>query len=212
MTSLTEPEQAFLLARVLANLGRGLFAVDRLAPSAIEALLSAAARLVDPTYGAGSLDEDYLAAHARRVSRALPWLGRGPIEEAARMYATSPRIDVADFGTSVRLTATRAAAIVAEAFTEQASPLRSAARGRARRRAGRCSRQRRRDRPGFYRGSGSASRRALCDGASASCEAGRVRSSVSRSGMNDIARSASAVMVSDGLTPGLAETAEPSIT
>ena len=49
VTSLTEPEQAFLLARVLANLGRGLFAVDRLAPSAIEALLSAAARLVDPS-------------------------------------------------------------------------------------------------------------------------------------------------------------------
>ena len=30
------------------------------------------------------------------------------------MYATSPRIDVADFATSVRLTAARAAAIVAD--------------------------------------------------------------------------------------------------
>jgi tetratricopeptide (TPR) repeat protein len=114
VASLTEPEQAFLLARVLANVARGLSAVDRLAPSALEALLAAAARLVEPAYAAPSVDEEYLAAHARRVGRALPWLGRGPIEDAARIYAAAPHIDFGEYVAGVRLTAVRAAAVLAD--------------------------------------------------------------------------------------------------
>lgn len=114
VAALSEPEQTFLLARVMANVGRGLSAVDRLSPSALEALLVAAARLADPAYGAGSADEDSLSALARRVSKALPWLGRGPIEDAARGYALAPRTDVTAWSFGVRLTAARAASVLAD--------------------------------------------------------------------------------------------------
>lgn len=115
VSALSEPEQAFLLTRVLANVGRGLSAVDRLAPSALEALLAATARIVEPAYVAPSgIDEEYLQGHARRVAKALPWLGRGPIEEAARVYASGASVDVARYSVAVRTTAARAAAILAD--------------------------------------------------------------------------------------------------
>lgn len=114
VAGLGEPEQTFSIARVLANVGRGLAAVDRLAPGAIEVLLAAAARLVEPGYHVPGVDEEYLAAHARRVGKAMPWLGRGPIEEAARAYALAQRVDIAAFAFGVRLTAARAASILAD--------------------------------------------------------------------------------------------------
>lgn len=114
VAGLSEPEQTFLLGRVLANVGRGFAAVDRLSPSALETLLSAAARLVDPSYGAPAADEEYLASQARRVAKALPWLGRGPIEDAARTYAQAPRVDIGEWALAVRLTAARAACVLAD--------------------------------------------------------------------------------------------------
>lgn len=113
-TDFTEREQTFLLARVFANLSRGLSAVDRLAPAAVEVLLAAAARVVDPGFPGGGMDPESLQAQARRVSRALPWLGRGAIEEAARAYAASPRLDLAAQCREIRRTAARAALIVAD--------------------------------------------------------------------------------------------------
>lgn len=111
---LSEGQQVFLLARVMANIARKLYAVDRLAPDAIGLLLAGAARSVDPSFGGGLADEDFLNNHARRVSRSLPWLGRGSVEDAARAYAAAPRVDVAEWVFRVRLTAARAAIVVGD--------------------------------------------------------------------------------------------------
>jgi hypothetical protein len=111
---LGEGQQVFLLARIMANIARNLHAVDRLAPDALAVLLAAAARSADASFGSGLADEDFLNGHARRVSRSLPWLGRGAVEEAARAYAAAPRLDVAEWAFRVRLTAARAALIVGD--------------------------------------------------------------------------------------------------
>lgn len=111
---LREPEQAFLLARVFCNAGRRLSAIDTLAPADLEMLLAAAARIVHPGYSAPGLDSESLQQSTRRVSRALPWLGRGAIEEAARTYAAAPRVDLNDVCRKVQRTAARAALLVAD--------------------------------------------------------------------------------------------------
>jgi hypothetical protein len=91
-----------------------LHAVDRLAPDAVGVLLAAAARTVDPAFGTGLADEEFLNAQARRVSRSLPWLGRGAVEDAAREYAAAARVDAVEWVFRVRLTAARAALIVGD--------------------------------------------------------------------------------------------------
>jgi hypothetical protein len=111
---LSEGQQVFLLARIMANIARKLRAVDRLAPDALGVLLAAAARTADASFGAGLADEEFLNGHARRVSRSLPWLGRGAVEDAARAYAAAPRLDVAEWVFRVRLTASRAALVVGD--------------------------------------------------------------------------------------------------
>ncbi len=114
ITSLSESEQAFLLARAMAVAARGLAAVERLPPAALGVLLAAAARLEEPSFGAGEHEEEYLASQARKLKSALPWLGRGAIEDAARAYARAPLRDVAEWALGVRMTAARAALIVAD--------------------------------------------------------------------------------------------------
>jgi hypothetical protein len=114
VTSLNEAEQAFLLGRALATLARRLAPVDRLPLPMLEILLAAGARLVEPNFAAGAHDEEYLSVQARKLSRALPWLGRGPIEDAARAYAQAPLRDLADWTLSVKIAAARAAVILAD--------------------------------------------------------------------------------------------------
>ena len=114
VTSLSESEQTFLLARALCTAARDLAPAERLSPSALSMLLLAAARLAVPNFPAREHDEEALSLQARKLSRALPWLGRTPIEEAAKAYAEAPQRDVADWRLSVKMTAARAAALVAD--------------------------------------------------------------------------------------------------
>ena len=111
---LSEGEQVFLLARVMANISRSLHAIDKLSADALAVLLAAAARTVDSSFAAGLADEEFLNNHARRVSRSLPWLGRGAVEEAARAYIAAPRLDPVEWLFRARLGAQRAALIVAD--------------------------------------------------------------------------------------------------
>ena len=111
---LPESQQIFLIARVMANVARNLQAIDKLPADAIAVLLAAAARTADASFGAGLADEEFLSNHAKRVSRSLPWLGRGAVEEAARAYVAAPRIDPNEWYWRARLTAARAALIVAD--------------------------------------------------------------------------------------------------
>ncbi|MEB2324393.1 MAG: hypothetical protein OZ921_17905 [Sorangiineae bacterium] len=114
VATLSEPQQVFLLARPLANIARGLHALHKLPPEALELLLAAAARAVEPSYGSGLTDDEYLAAQARRLQKAISRRGRRVMEEAAQLYVSSPRIDFADWVFRARLTAQRAAVVVAD--------------------------------------------------------------------------------------------------
>lgn len=114
VVELREPEQAFLIARALASLARRLGALEFLDAADLGLVLAAGARLADPAFEARGIDEEALPGVARRLSKALPWLGRGPIEEAARAYADAPPVDVADWVFSARLHSARAASILAD--------------------------------------------------------------------------------------------------
>lgn len=114
VAALGEAEQAFLIGRAMANLARGVGAADRLSPQQLELLLAAAARSVEPGFRTPGADDEHLATLSRRVSKALPWIGRGPIEDAARAYAAAPLSDVASWIADTRLTAARAALLIAD--------------------------------------------------------------------------------------------------
>jgi hypothetical protein len=111
---LGESGQVFALARVLANVASKLHAVDRLSPEQLELLFGAAARMVDASFPATASGEEAMASLSRRVSRALPWIGRGAIEDAARDYAAARRPPVLDWARRVRTSAARAALLVAD--------------------------------------------------------------------------------------------------
>ncbi len=112
--TLTEPQQVMLLARVFANIARRLSVIDKLEAKELEQVLAAGARIVDPAFGSGLADEDSMNQLARKVSRTLPWLGRGAIEDAARDYAAGERTNVADWLARQRTTAARAALLVGD--------------------------------------------------------------------------------------------------
>ena len=111
---LPESGQAFMLARILANVARKLHAVDRLSPEQLELLLGAAARMVDTSFPATASGEEAIASLSRRVARALPWIGRGGIEDAARDYAAARRVGSAEWVRRVRTSAARAALLVGD--------------------------------------------------------------------------------------------------
>jgi hypothetical protein len=114
VTTYSETQQIFLLARPLANVSRRLHAVNKLAPVEIEMLLAAAVRIVDPTYAMGLTDEDFLTAHSRRVVKALSRRARRAVEETAHAYAASKRIDFNEWAHNVRTTAARAALVLCD--------------------------------------------------------------------------------------------------
>lgn len=70
--------------------------------------------MIEPSFAAGEYDEEYLSVQARKLSRALPWLGRGPIEDAAKAYAQAPLRDLSDWTLAVKVAAARAAALLAD--------------------------------------------------------------------------------------------------
>jgi hypothetical protein len=101
-----------LLSRVLVNISRGLFAVDKLPPQGLGELAIAAMRLVDQSFGAGQADEEYVETLSKNLYRGLPRRARRPLEEAALAYGPSPKPRLEDWILRVRKTATRAALLV----------------------------------------------------------------------------------------------------
>jgi tetratricopeptide (TPR) repeat protein len=106
--------RAFELARPLALLGRQLHALDGLAPEVIERILVAAARQVEPEATLGLAASPELEAETRRVAKAIPWLSRGRIQEAAAQLIASPPAELRGWIRSVRRTAARAALLVCD--------------------------------------------------------------------------------------------------
>lgn len=124
VAGLPDSGAVFALARAFASLARGLAAIERLDAGELRSLLGAAARGEDPTFGAGTADESTFVSLQRRVAKALPWLGRGAIEEAARGYASRPPADLAEWLLAARMTSARAAAIVSDDIVAAADVVR----------------------------------------------------------------------------------------
>lgn len=110
----TESQQVFALGRVMANVARRLHAVDKLPPENVELLLAAAARHIVPDFGTELRDEDYLNGLTRRVHKSVSWLGRGRVDEVALLYSGEPIGDAVEWVRRVRLTAARAAVVLAD--------------------------------------------------------------------------------------------------
>jgi tetratricopeptide (TPR) repeat protein len=124
VAGLAEPGIVFALARVFASVTRGLAAIERLDGDELRLLLGAAARGADSSFGSGTPHDDDLSSLQRRVAKALPWLGRGAIEVAARAYAEAPPRDVEEWRLSAKMTSARAAAIVCDDIVSAADLIR----------------------------------------------------------------------------------------
>ncbi len=112
--SRSEAEQVFLLARPLANIARRLHVVDALPAADLAVYLAAVGRTADPSFLPPGVDEAAADALAKRVAKSVSWLSRGRVEDVARAYAQAGPVDAHDFSRRVRLTAARAALIVAD--------------------------------------------------------------------------------------------------
>jgi tetratricopeptide (TPR) repeat protein len=114
VTTLPDGQQAFLLARALIEIARGLHAIDKLAPSAVADILVAAMRIVDPSFGSGHAQPEYLDTLTKNLYKGLPRRSRRPLEDAAAAYGPSPKPRLDDWLLRVRKTSTRAALLVSD--------------------------------------------------------------------------------------------------
>lgn len=109
-----EPEQLFVLARLLVRAALGPTFLDELTPEALDGFLLAALRTVDPAYGAGELARpremaaQSLLAH---VQRAIGRRQKKQIEEIVLPVLLSG-FDVRPFSLAVRRTEYRAAFVL----------------------------------------------------------------------------------------------------
>jgi len=114
VTGMREAEQVFLFARPLALIARGAQALGRLAPAEVALFLISACRMLEPSFGAGISDEDFLQQQAKRVQKAISRRGRRVLEEAAPAFMSAPRPDWEQWAFEHKKTAARAAALLAD--------------------------------------------------------------------------------------------------
>jgi hypothetical protein len=112
VAGMPESQQAFVLGRVLVDVVRGVYPIDKLAPSAIGEILVAAMRTVDPAFGAGQSRTEYLENLTKNLYRGLPRRARRPLEEAAAAYGPSPKPRLDEWLARLRKTSTRAALLL----------------------------------------------------------------------------------------------------
>lgn len=114
VADLPEPQQVFLLARPLYLVARRIHPVAKLQPREIQVLLAAAARQVDPSFGAGLTSDEYLQEHGRRLQRALPRRARRTVEDLARRHLAAPPVDFPSVVAGAEGAALRVAAVLAD--------------------------------------------------------------------------------------------------
>ncbi len=110
---LPEPQQAFVIARALAGVQRGLQALGRFKASELMLILAAAARTAAPNYGSNLADGAALDDLQRRIIKAMARKDRQLLSDASAEYAQSAPVDFNAWYADHRLSATRAAAVIA---------------------------------------------------------------------------------------------------
>jgi tetratricopeptide (TPR) repeat protein len=114
VAQVSESLRVFLFARVFASLARRTFAAEKLGVQQLRHLLAGAIRNVEPNHKVDFMDAEELAAEGRRVSKALPWRSRKPMEDAVRAYISGSQTPLVDWKFRERVTAVRAAAILSD--------------------------------------------------------------------------------------------------
>ncbi len=110
---LPEPQQAFVIARALASIQRGLQALGRFKASELMLILAAAARTAAPNYGSNLADGAALDDLQRRIIKAMARKDRQLLNDASAEYAQSAPVDFNAWYNDHRMSATRAAAVIA---------------------------------------------------------------------------------------------------
>lgn len=113
-SALPEPDQVFYLGCLAANIARHAAVVDALSLQELRLLFGACERLVSPSAEVPLVDPQELAEATRRLHKALPWLSKGKIEDAARRYSGAPVNDVERFAEVLKGSARRAAMLLAD--------------------------------------------------------------------------------------------------
>ncbi|MBX3268882.1 MAG: tetratricopeptide repeat protein [Sandaracinaceae bacterium] len=115
IAEMPEAHRVFALAKAMANISVGLYAVDRLTPRELEIVLAATCRRLSPGFGAGLTSEDVLDDIGKRLYRALPRKNRGrPLDDASRAYVAAKPIDFAHFVEAVQTSASRIALVLCD--------------------------------------------------------------------------------------------------
>ncbi len=109
------PGKVLLLTEPLALVAMGLEVFAKLTPREVQILVAAAVRPVSESFGSGLTAEEELNALSKRLYKALPWLGRKPVQEAAAAYAeVSRKVDFGRLAYKCRRAAFFAAALAAD--------------------------------------------------------------------------------------------------
>lgn len=114
VSGMTESMQVFVVARYLTNVARSAQAADALSTSDLELALFSGARLAAPALDAPGQEPARLEDLTRRLSKALPWLSRGRIEDAARRYASTPPVDTGRMVRALEESSFRAALLLSD--------------------------------------------------------------------------------------------------
>lgn len=110
---LTEAQQAFVVARALVYVQRGLQAVTRFKASELMLILAAAARTAAPNYGSNLADPSALDDLQRRIVKALGRRERQVLQDVSAEYAQSAPVDFNAWYADLRTSAVRAAGLLA---------------------------------------------------------------------------------------------------
>ena len=110
---LPEPQQAFVIARALASVQRGLQALGRFKASELMLILAAAARTAAPNYGSNLADGSALDDLQRRIVKAMARKDRQLLNDASAEYSQSAPVDFNAWYTDHKVSCTRAAAVIA---------------------------------------------------------------------------------------------------
>jgi hypothetical protein len=114
VASLSESLQVFLFARVFASIARKTYGAEKLNVQQLRYLMAAAIRQLDPNHKVDVVDGETLQVESRRVYKALPWRSKKPLEEAVKAYSSGQQTPLVDWKFRERVTAVRAATILAD--------------------------------------------------------------------------------------------------
>ncbi|MCC6872694.1 MAG: tetratricopeptide repeat protein, partial [Sandaracinaceae bacterium] len=113
--SMSEPARAFLLARPLVLLARGLQVLDHVDTPVLERILVATVRQFDVRFSLHPLmDQDELEKETRRVAKAIGFFSKSRVQEAVSAFMAAPPRELGAWAAGIRKLAMRAALLVAD--------------------------------------------------------------------------------------------------